>query len=757
MATITKSIGTSSRDYSTITAWEADLDNGAIYASGDVAVGECYNDSTFVEDPTVDGGGTIGLSAVTLRSAAGEGHTGVADGVVINGVVTCDGIAGITFTFEHLRIVGGRWQLRGTYNAVYGNRLIAHSYDTSSSATTTSALYLGNVSGSTSSSIGLRLSNSMGWDLNMVGGGTRSVAMAYIAVGSRYGYAHNCTFFGVTSNATGSVWVLLGGSTTRAFAKNCIAMGATGGGGTVLDFAGVGQQYNMSEDASASGISPLPSMSPTNQFVSTTAGSEDLHLKSGADAIDAGTDLGTSPTGVNIDIDGRDRDAEGDTWDIGAHEYVAVGGDASVSSSDSVTVSVTDTGASTADLASADSTTVATTESASVVQSLDLTSADSVTIATTEFGVPGAAVAASDATAVATTESGSLANALTAADSTTVSTTESGSLGAALAGSESISVGTTESGSVVAFDAKASNDALGLALTDAPVLQAALTANDNAAVATTDSPALTAGLTASDSTVVSVTHASDISAASETIFSNDSLSLATTESPVAGAALAGADQTIIALVDSPAQAFSPATTDTIGLNLAEIPVVFITCSDSLVVSVTHATVTAANLTSLDDLSLVLVDNAAVNAVLTAADSAGLALSESAAPAATPFTTDSISVGVTELAALALSVTTADTLAIVIEDGVSAAAGLASFDSLDLATGEVPDVWQTKAAADEIALAFDESTVASDFVRFPSDVLLASFTFTTHQYTAECAKPTLTVEVDWPTRTVEFSE
>ena len=77
----------------------------------------------------------------------------------------------------------------------------------------------------------------------------------------------------------------------------------------------------MSSDATASGVT---SVTTADQFVSTTGGSEDLHLKAGSDAIDAGTDLGTSPTGVNIDIDGRDRDAEGDTWDIGAHEYVVV-------------------------------------------------------------------------------------------------------------------------------------------------------------------------------------------------------------------------------------------------------------------------------------------------------------------------------------------------------------------------------------------------------------------------------------------------
>jgi len=54
----------------------------------------------------------------------------------------------------------------------------------------------------------------------------------------------------------------------------------------------------------------------------STVGSEDLHLKAQSDAIDAGTDLGTTPSGVEIDINGRDRDSQGDTWDQGAHEFV---------------------------------------------------------------------------------------------------------------------------------------------------------------------------------------------------------------------------------------------------------------------------------------------------------------------------------------------------------------------------------------------------------------------------------------------------
>ena len=57
-------------------------------------------------------------------------------------------------------------------------------------------------------------------------------------------------------------------------------------------------------------------------FVSTSAGSEDLHITADSVCVDAGTDLGTAG-GVQTDINGRDRDSQGDTWDIGAHEFVA--------------------------------------------------------------------------------------------------------------------------------------------------------------------------------------------------------------------------------------------------------------------------------------------------------------------------------------------------------------------------------------------------------------------------------------------------
>ena len=76
------------------------------------------------------------------------------------------------------------------------------------------------------------------------------------------------------------------------------------------------QSYNMSEDATASCGTCLPSEAPGAQFVSL-AGTINLHLRPGADAIDAGTDL--SASGFDNDVDDQTRPF-GAGWEIGADE-----------------------------------------------------------------------------------------------------------------------------------------------------------------------------------------------------------------------------------------------------------------------------------------------------------------------------------------------------------------------------------------------------------------------------------------------------
>ena len=143
----------------------------------------------------------------------------------------------------------------------------------------------------------------------------------------------NNTVYGITTTASSIArGVRLRRDDTDCVIKNNIVMDT--------DSLSAAREYDFGWPGTTSNITPLNNMSSddtaddaggsnnlvdktgSNQFVSNTEGSEDLHLKEGADAIDAGVDLGTSPDGVNIDIDGRDRDSEGDTWDIGADEFV---------------------------------------------------------------------------------------------------------------------------------------------------------------------------------------------------------------------------------------------------------------------------------------------------------------------------------------------------------------------------------------------------------------------------------------------------
>ena len=135
----------------------------------------------------------------------------------------------------------------------------------------------------------------------------------------------NCTVHNLRRTQAGDCTGIEAGNAAKYNVQNCICTDVTAAGTANCYVVGARatNNNNLSSDTTASGTGSLTSKTATNQFVSIVGGSEDLHLKTGADAIDAGTDLGTTPTGVNIDIDGRDRDLEGDTWDIGADEFVS--------------------------------------------------------------------------------------------------------------------------------------------------------------------------------------------------------------------------------------------------------------------------------------------------------------------------------------------------------------------------------------------------------------------------------------------------
>lgn len=328
MADVDKTIGTASRDYSTFTLHEAAIGSGA-GGAGDNVNGFAYADSVFIEDITYN---DTTPDTINIKAAAGEEHDGTAGtGVVIQGLVSVSTTK--PFTFEILEIDGNgesdnRHYLvlaQNTTSVVsFINRMIIHGSEHNNIGSMFAGV-LCNIGGH-------RITNNFVYDITNGTPGSGRLVAGIANAGSQDRETLNNTVFNTVVSNDGSAYSYSFNDDSDFTLTNNIGCDPDVQGTPTVE--AVFQQsspsnatvsYNLSSDATASGTGSLTNKSASNQFVSIVGGSEDLHLKSGADAIDAGTDLGTTPVGVNIDIDGRDRDAEGDTWDMGAHEFVSVG------------------------------------------------------------------------------------------------------------------------------------------------------------------------------------------------------------------------------------------------------------------------------------------------------------------------------------------------------------------------------------------------------------------------------------------------
>jgi len=320
MATITKSIKASGGDYTTIAAWEADLDDTGIYASGDVAIGECYNQVYNEATVTINGGGTVGLASRKLSVAVGNRHNGTAGtGARFNnnGSIFLESTIANTI-LEWLEVDGNETHIYTAEairmdNGAIISKIILHGFYTYGFR----GIYAwGN----------LDVFDSIIYNLKVSYGALRALDL----ICSQYYNVniYNSTIHNLKNDSAYSDWVfgIRGVDYNTLRVKNLIVtdMGGTSLGTKLCYFPSSPVQavmdYNLSSDASAYGAHSLINKSSSNQYVSTVLGSEDLHLKAGADAINAGVDLGTTPVGVNIDIDGYDRDSNNVTWDMGADE-----------------------------------------------------------------------------------------------------------------------------------------------------------------------------------------------------------------------------------------------------------------------------------------------------------------------------------------------------------------------------------------------------------------------------------------------------
>ena len=355
------------RCFSSISTWEADLDTDVFYDSGDTAKGECYKDSAFsmTGSLSIDGGDGLSVGSLAhtiLTVAESQRHDGTADtGAKVNlstggRIKTWYQDAYIHRTIEWLEFDGG------DSDQSFGSnwRIV----DLSTGSTT----------GHVGTAAHLLIH---GCHNTVVGDGN---GYGVIGAGSQYSYIHNNIIYdcsgrlrtpgilgannGIVCNNTvhkiGMTYTSYAGDGSReaigivcvagCVYKNNIAVGTyfadDGHDHEKYDYLANGGDvgtYNISGDSTASGSNSITGESASDLFVSCCDGSIDLHLKDESAALAAGDDLGTGftvgsdssagsstyGTAINVDIDGRDRDAEGDTWDIGADQChtCSAGGD----------------------------------------------------------------------------------------------------------------------------------------------------------------------------------------------------------------------------------------------------------------------------------------------------------------------------------------------------------------------------------------------------------------------------------------------
>ncbi|MBI2029039.1 right-handed parallel beta-helix repeat-containing protein [Candidatus Gottesmanbacteria bacterium] len=325
VTTVTKTIGSAGgRDYSTITLWE-DGEDGDLVTLDEIHKGEAYKDSDFDEQITIDGSTTDATRYMWLTAASGQQHNGTAGtGVTIKPTTSsanCGSNHCILIISDANTIV--EW-MEVTENITAGTNLTGFGIN-----------YLAGSGGSIvrnnivhdidwrqvnrgimqDISVDCTIINNIIYDIeHQTGGGGRGLQLWNTATTT-------CSVYNNTVHSnTVHGFNIQGGTGGTQNVKNNIATD-----NTTADFtfpsntATLNCSNNLSSDATADDAgctSAQISKSSADQFVSITGGSENLHLKTGADAIDNGTDL--SGTFTN-DID-NDTRPNGAAWDIGADE-----------------------------------------------------------------------------------------------------------------------------------------------------------------------------------------------------------------------------------------------------------------------------------------------------------------------------------------------------------------------------------------------------------------------------------------------------
>lgn len=315
MADNVTSIGSDGGDtYSSVAAWEAGTDNDLSAATGSSTreIGEMRGEE-FTDAVTFFGATTDVNFYRWLRSMDGHefDHTDKSGArTVVTGTTTM-----FTSSDDYFRFGGSEGASSGSVGLKFTN-----------TATSVRNCFNSNSTGSN----GAIVKQIVCYDCTAANPG----GDIYPFIASDVATFYNCLIFNIDADDRVRGFTCVTASDLTAY--NCVAYDCTGATGygfyrgffyncyagacTTKTFNGSDGNYNGADNTDTSVFTNnLQSKAGANQFQSVSGGSEDFHLKTGADLIDAGNDA----YGNDFDIDGA---FAGTRDDMGVHEFVAAPG-----------------------------------------------------------------------------------------------------------------------------------------------------------------------------------------------------------------------------------------------------------------------------------------------------------------------------------------------------------------------------------------------------------------------------------------------
>jgi hypothetical protein len=310
------------RCYTTIIFFEAGLNDSDLYSSGDDIVGELHDDGDFTETNVIFNYNT-NINSIKLTAYSADRHLGVigatgkviwkptANNELINLNVDNITVSWIEFDFTNFTNYVGIDVTTAADN-IYVTNNILHSMPNQSF----------NLNPLRFQGHGYIMNNMI---YNMVDAGDWSFGINLYGSSKAIG-VYNNTIYKIT-NTGGDEAAGIRTNDSDHLLKNNLVMTVTGGvcywnnGGVSTS-----SDYNIGTDTTANsgfGSNSVNSAVLANTFeeYGTATATDFLRLKTGSAAIGVSEDLVTTPVGVNIDLNGFDRNSAAVDWDAGCFQF----------------------------------------------------------------------------------------------------------------------------------------------------------------------------------------------------------------------------------------------------------------------------------------------------------------------------------------------------------------------------------------------------------------------------------------------------